>query len=177
MTAERLTEIKERAEKATESPWKVIKPGHGNPSEYLCVQLGSDDMYTTLEMLPQDARFMAHSRQDVPDLLAEVESLQSQLAAERARVVELEAERELLRGELGDAKQYIVRLSEERESLELLVKIAAREVRHAAIEILNDDGEDSITNDAIRDIQNLKVDELAVLENWRKELPKPPEAK
>lgn len=43
----------------TPGPWKVIKPGHGSPTQYLCVQLGADDMYTTLEMLPADARLIS----------------------------------------------------------------------------------------------------------------------
>ena len=48
----------------TPGPWKVIKPGHGHASEYRCVQIGSDDSYTTLEMLPRDARLIAAA----PDL-------------------------------------------------------------------------------------------------------------
>jgi hypothetical protein len=50
----------------TPGPWKTVKPGHGHATEYLCVQIGADETYTTLEMLPADARLVAAS----PDLLA-----------------------------------------------------------------------------------------------------------
>lgn len=52
--------------KHTPGPWKTIKPGHGHETEYLSVQIGEDEMYTTLEMLPADARLVSAS----PDLLA-----------------------------------------------------------------------------------------------------------
>ena len=47
----------------TAGPWKVIPSPHG--AKYKCVQLGSDDTYTTLEMVPADARLIAAA----PDLL------------------------------------------------------------------------------------------------------------
>ena len=50
----------------TPSPWKVVKPGHGNDGEYRCVQIGSDESYTTCEMLPLDARLVSAA----PDLYA-----------------------------------------------------------------------------------------------------------
>lgn len=56
----------------TPGRWKTIKPGHGQPTKYLCVQLGKDDCYTTLEMEPDDARFIANAHQDIPDLIAYV---------------------------------------------------------------------------------------------------------
>lgn len=49
----------------TPGPWKTIKPGHGLKTEYLSVQVGSNEMYSTLEMLPADARLVAAA----PDLL------------------------------------------------------------------------------------------------------------
>ncbi len=41
----------------TKGDWKVVKPGHlhADDTEYRCVQIGDDEMYTTLELLPQDA--------------------------------------------------------------------------------------------------------------------------
>jgi len=42
--------------KHTKEPWKVVKPQHGNVTEYLCVQIGEDESYTTLELKPADAR-------------------------------------------------------------------------------------------------------------------------
>ncbi len=49
----------------TPGPWKMIKPGHGHDTKYRCVQIGKDEMYTTLEMLPADARLIAAA----PELL------------------------------------------------------------------------------------------------------------
>jgi hypothetical protein len=49
----------------TPGPWKVIPPGHGHATGYQCVQFGADDTYTSLEMLPADARLCAAA----PDLL------------------------------------------------------------------------------------------------------------
>lgn len=39
----------------TPEPWKTVPPGHGLPTEYLCVQIGEDESYSTLELLPADA--------------------------------------------------------------------------------------------------------------------------
>jgi hypothetical protein len=47
----------------TPGPWKVIPSPHGD--KYRCVQFGADDMYTSLEMLPKDARLTAAA----PDLV------------------------------------------------------------------------------------------------------------
>lgn len=49
----------------TAGPWYVVPPGHGFETEYLCVQIGEDDAYTTLELLPQDAQAIAL----LPDLV------------------------------------------------------------------------------------------------------------
>ena len=51
--------------KHTPGPWKVVPPGHGHPTEYLCVELDANEMYATVEMLPADARLIAAA----PDLL------------------------------------------------------------------------------------------------------------
>ena len=58
----------------TPGPWKVIRSPHGN--DYRCVQLGADEMYTTLEMLPADARLIAAS----PDLLQALKIAAQELA-------------------------------------------------------------------------------------------------
>lgn len=55
----------------TPGPWKVIRPGHGAPTKYKCVQIGADDMYTTSELLPADARLIA-SAPKLLELLAEI---------------------------------------------------------------------------------------------------------
>ena len=59
MDAERIAEIRERCDKASEGPWvECSLVVHG--------------------LRPCDAKFIAHSRQDVPDLLAEVERLRAE---------------------------------------------------------------------------------------------------
>jgi hypothetical protein len=51
--------------KHTPGPWKTVKPMHGHKTKYLCVQVGEDEAYSTLEMLPADAKLVAAA----PDLL------------------------------------------------------------------------------------------------------------
>jgi hypothetical protein len=53
----------------TPGPWKVRKSPHGR--RYLCVQIGKDEAYTTLELEPADARLIAAA----PDLLAALEAI------------------------------------------------------------------------------------------------------
>lgn len=53
----------------TPAPWKVVESPNGK--RYRCVQIGADDRYTTLEVLPADARLMAAA----PDLLAALRDL------------------------------------------------------------------------------------------------------
>lgn len=48
----------------TPGPWKAVPSPHGRG--YKCVQIGKDESYTTLEMLPADADLAAAA----PDLLA-----------------------------------------------------------------------------------------------------------
>lgn len=50
-----------RAKSYTKGPWKTVRSPHGKPSEYLCVQIGKDELYTTLELLPADAKLIAAS--------------------------------------------------------------------------------------------------------------------
>ena len=58
-----------QSEPFTPGPWAVVPSIHG--SEYLCVQIGSDKMYTTTEILPADARLIAAA----PDLFATLTAL------------------------------------------------------------------------------------------------------
>ena len=71
MNAEKLNEIKERAEKATSGPWDMqddlfVVEGDG-------LILGDMVAKATSEA---DAKFIAHAREDIPALVAEVERLQ-----------------------------------------------------------------------------------------------------
>lgn len=100
MTPEQLKQIRERADKATPGPWKSIRPGHRQATKYRSVQIGRDAAYTTLEMEPSDAKFISESRQDVPDLLDEVERLKEEvkeLSRLRAANGHLEQELQVLR--------------------------------------------------------------------------------
>lgn len=62
--------------KYTPGPWKVIKSPHG--PKYKCVQYGADESYTSLEMLPADARLVAAA----PELLEALKAVVS--VADRA---------------------------------------------------------------------------------------------
>lgn len=91
MTEERLAQIEARAAAATPGPfdWYILSRagrGHGvgrktpgGHDEGIC-----EDPY----MLEGDAVFFAHARSDVPDLVAEVKRLRSELAAVRAAIGE-----------------------------------------------------------------------------------------
>ena len=57
----------------TPGPYRVKKPGHGQKTKYLCVQIGSDDSYTTLELEPEDARFIVRACNAHDELLAACE--------------------------------------------------------------------------------------------------------
>jgi hypothetical protein len=87
MTDERKQQIRERAERATYGPWRV-----GMESSYTR-QVTAGGRRLMGRIGPNDAEFIAHSRTDIPDLLAEVDTL-------TARVGELERERDSLRAQI-----------------------------------------------------------------------------
>ena len=74
LTQAELNEIKERAEKATSGPWQVASTTDG---EYI---LDCDEwvVAATFERR-EDAYFVAHAREDIPRLVAEIERLQAAL--------------------------------------------------------------------------------------------------
>jgi hypothetical protein len=59
--------IRARLNKTTPGPWRDRKSVHGN--QYRYVQIGKEPDYTTLEIKPADARFIANARDDVLELL------------------------------------------------------------------------------------------------------------
>ena len=85
MTDERMAEIRERCENAAHGPWRwdeykckccawVDAPhardgGHCDNTETIYVVNGKPAMW------PEDAKFTAHARTDIPDLLAEIDRL------------------------------------------------------------------------------------------------------
>ena len=96
MTKEQLAEIRGRVEKATGGPWIINKtddagwcecPLCQNEGEVLIENITGDGWKYMIqscgigEMVNNNSDFIAHVRQDVPELLDEVERLQSQLQA------------------------------------------------------------------------------------------------
>ena len=83
MTPAELKAIRERCEAATEGPWWSRK-GHGPdrfaPKGYGLVAFSRkrDEPYTTSDLLPEDAEFMAHARSDIPALLSVIAQLRQQ---------------------------------------------------------------------------------------------------
>lgn len=71
LSQEELTKIRERAEKATSGVWRV---DYGRTDNDRAITSDCYEMvceYTT----PWDAEFIAHAREDIPKLLAEIERL------------------------------------------------------------------------------------------------------
>ena len=95
MTAERRAAIKARADAATPGPWVVsseyasgvelgYKPdhertwGYGCSNDFVCdLNDGEYHEYHNKAEQMANASFIAHARQDIPDLLAEVERLRA----------------------------------------------------------------------------------------------------
>ena len=87
LTPERLWEIKERCERATPGPWIInlehqremlsgrrILPAIEGPNGVMVAPLLAP-RYSNAHISRNDAEFIAHSREDVPALVAEVERL------------------------------------------------------------------------------------------------------
>ncbi len=84
MEHKQLTEILARAEKASPAPWKSYVEGRDHRSGSSFIMVGSSgDRRADIELLggtTADQDFIAHARQDVPLLVAEIRRLQSRLA-------------------------------------------------------------------------------------------------
>jgi len=80
MNAEQLNAIKERAAKATTGPWYYEVDGDlfANGETVLTPFVTKHDI-PILKMKNDDATFLAHAREDVPALVAEVEQLQAEI--------------------------------------------------------------------------------------------------
>lgn len=91
LTNEELTTIRERAEKATKGPWLVDNLGSGVVSEHavsywwngesdeIC-SLSDGGEYIENTNAGNDAAFIAHAREDIPRLLAEIERLRNAIS-------------------------------------------------------------------------------------------------
>lgn len=88
MTPEQLAAIKERADRATEGPWDFRHFDEDDVSHIFSVAPQyMTDGESSLDVAYSDtngdnAAFIAHSRQDIPDLLAEVERLKEENEAQ-----------------------------------------------------------------------------------------------
>lgn len=89
LTPEREQEIRERVARATEGPWNThlvddtcVVSADGTEVCTTCdsSQTERDDGYNIeYERMEKDAAFIAHARQDIPDLLAEIDRLNANL--------------------------------------------------------------------------------------------------
>jgi len=84
MTPERLADIKARAEAATPGPWGAVDFA-------LSTYCGFNNDSLAEPSTFEDAVFIAYSRQDIPDLIAEVERLRGKLMLDSAGAFEAEA--------------------------------------------------------------------------------------
>lgn len=79
MTPERLQAIKQRCQRATDGPWEVEGRGgvymNGRRDAYIVVQRKTGRCLHAPTWTFDDAMFVAHAREDVPALVAEVERL------------------------------------------------------------------------------------------------------
>lgn len=93
LSEKQLDAIKERVAKATQGPWKVFEDGNlklgrqiGTAWEHpqakgpvgvvnLATSVKESEVEHCVYIRAEDANFIAHARQDVPELIAEVERL------------------------------------------------------------------------------------------------------
>jgi len=109
MDDKRIAEIRAREQAATPGPWEArvtgyTKTGYAGGPSYFCVLVPDGPVYNVLsDMLDKDdAAFIAHARQDVPDLLAA-------LAAERERAAKLEQALDRIANDHATQVEYAAR--------------------------------------------------------------------
>ena len=94
LTADDLETIEQRANAATEGPWRAAVVARfvdddgcerGKGAIYPAGPSGPPPLFVTPDWLAADAEFIAHARDDVPALLAEVRRLQA--AEQRVRAL------------------------------------------------------------------------------------------
>ena len=102
MTPEELKACRERAEAATPGPWEMsrrddVMGGFDYFVEAgpLCVAVAAEDARPTRGMgAKRDAAFIAHARQDVPRMLATIDKLREDAAADEWQPIEIAPEDE-----------------------------------------------------------------------------------
>jgi len=76
MTERELDEIRDRHDRATPGPWKAWVEGRDHTSGSSFVQTGGEDIEMS-GATTADYDFIAHAKQDVPRLLAEIRRLRA----------------------------------------------------------------------------------------------------
>ncbi len=92
MTAADLKAIRERVAAASNGPWRQEYGWNNGGMATGYFYIPEHNGGAKVEMLADDTAFIAHARQDIPALLAEVERLTALLARVRATCVEVERE-------------------------------------------------------------------------------------
>lgn len=102
MTTEQLEAIRERAEKAAEGPWEFDGVGYCGEYPYI-IDLTVGEVGVRYHA--EDAEFISKARTDIPALLAEVESLNAEIADRETSHIELYNENKRLRSAI-DSVMY-----------------------------------------------------------------------
>lgn len=76
LTEEEIEAIKSRCNQATAGPWKSFVEKREQISGSSFIQTKGEDIYLT-GATDADQDFIAHARQDIPKLIAEIERLRS----------------------------------------------------------------------------------------------------
>lgn len=122
LSPEREAEIRARAEAATPGPWApddvygLVRPTQIDGFAHPCERAAAQQQTAT------DAEFIAHSRADVPDLLAEVDRLREELALADGTATALDHERaetKRLRDAIHDEAALLSRHAVAAEAAEL----------------------------------------------------------
>lgn len=83
MTDKELSEIKARADAATPGPWRVDAVDNESGQTLYCAEVFIEPGVSAVWRMNPNASFIAHARTDVPELVAEVKRLRSELARAR----------------------------------------------------------------------------------------------
>ena len=74
LTDEKLEDIKQRYKRTTPGPWKSFIEGRDCESGSSFIRTAKEDIYLS-GATTEDQDFIANARQDIPDLIAEIERL------------------------------------------------------------------------------------------------------
>ena len=145
-----LPAIRARAEAATPGPWSLQESNQGGA--ILLRGLENDNRLrrhpqSHLQVVPEaDAVFVAHAREDVPALLAEVERLSRNLELASAECCDLSAYRQLVREE---HPAEVAALTAEVERLRERVRRVALWVVDEVDPDMNEDDKQQLANEAL----------------------------